>query len=94
MTEGLTTQGVFQQIHCHRKLLASRFKDGYERDFEVRNRGVEFLGNRWLTQIRDDEARKTGKSFDRFGVVAVMWPVKVEDDWQVLCLLEFGCDSL
>ena len=54
----------------------------------------EFLGDRWSTEIHNDKASKASKRFDGFGVVTILWSLKVKDDWQILCFSELGRDCL
>jgi hypothetical protein len=86
--------GIFQQIHRHRERLSACLDDGHKGNFEMRNCCIEFLGDRWSTEIGDDKARETCECFDSFCIIAALWPRKVEDDWQVVRFSQSGCHRL
>src|SRR5438270_4788150 len=58
---GPDNPGVLEKINRHGEWLSACFNDGDAGNLKVRNSGIEFLRNRWSTQIGNDEARQTGQ---------------------------------
>src|SRR5712691_8816972 len=75
---------ILKKVIGHRIWLSASFDDRNKGYLEVRNGSIEFLRNRWPTQIYDDKVSETSQRFDCFRIIVVLWSLKIKDDRQIL----------